>query len=141
MSFIYCQCYLAGVTGPCRAGFKRYYYDSSSKECKQFTYGGCQGNGHIFKNKRFCHYICRVCHDYKSVDIHVNFVNEYRTVFIFKKMLKAPGSLISLLESEWCSCLEDLNSTSVSIAKKSLEYLLLCLNICNVRSNGFVAVL
>lgn len=30
--------------GMCRAYMPRYYYDSTEKKCKEFIYGGCQGN-------------------------------------------------------------------------------------------------
>lgn len=29
--------------GPCKAIFEAYYFDSSSRSCKKFIWGGCQG--------------------------------------------------------------------------------------------------
>ena len=30
--------------GPCQGEFPRWFYDDQTGECKNFTYGGCQGN-------------------------------------------------------------------------------------------------
>lgn len=37
------KCSLKPETGPCKALFKKYYYDASSKTCKSFIWGGCGG--------------------------------------------------------------------------------------------------
>jgi Kunitz/Bovine pancreatic trypsin inhibitor domain len=37
------RCNLIPDTGPCLAIFKRYYYDSIEKKCKEFNWGGCGG--------------------------------------------------------------------------------------------------
>ncbi|KKQ37504.1 MAG: Kunitz/bovine pancreatic trypsin inhibitor domain protein [Candidatus Woesebacteria bacterium GW2011_GWA1_37_7] len=37
------RCYLDPETGPCKAFFKRYYYDINDSKCKEFTWGGCNG--------------------------------------------------------------------------------------------------
>ncbi|CAK9303422.1 unnamed protein product [Gordionus sp. m RMFG-2023] len=47
-------CYLAAETGNCRAYFLNYYYDSDSKSCKEFIYGGCGGNANNFWSKEEC---------------------------------------------------------------------------------------
>jgi len=36
-------CYLIPESGPCKAAILRYYYDRSDKQCKEFTWGGCDG--------------------------------------------------------------------------------------------------
>jgi hypothetical protein len=45
--FTQCQkssnCSLTPETGNCEAAIPRYYFDSSTKECKQFIWGGCDG--------------------------------------------------------------------------------------------------
>ncbi|XP_077523050.1 kunitz-type serine protease inhibitor 6-like [Amblyomma americanum] len=45
-------------TGPCKARFLRFYYDASSKTCRQFTYGGCESNGNNFETQRDCMQVC-----------------------------------------------------------------------------------
>jgi hypothetical protein len=37
------KCSLKPETGPCKAFFKKYYYDTGSKTCKSFIWGGCGG--------------------------------------------------------------------------------------------------
>ena len=36
-------CHLQAVTGPCRALFRRWYYDVDKRRCVRFNYGGCRG--------------------------------------------------------------------------------------------------
>lgn len=37
-------CYQHVLVGPCFQSTTRYYYDPISKECKTFTFSGCNGN-------------------------------------------------------------------------------------------------
>jgi len=37
------KCYLKPEVGPCEAAIPVYYYDQKEGECKEFTWGGCQG--------------------------------------------------------------------------------------------------
>lgn len=37
-------CVPKAVTGPCRAAFPRWYYDSEKNSCDRFIFGGCRGN-------------------------------------------------------------------------------------------------
>lgn len=37
------KCSLEPNPGPCFASFTRYYYDKNAKQCKPFTFGGCDG--------------------------------------------------------------------------------------------------
>ncbi|KAK8775050.1 hypothetical protein V5799_010417, partial [Amblyomma americanum] len=46
--------------GPCKGYFPRYYYDNTTKTCKQFIYGGCQGNGNNFGTLEECKNRCWV---------------------------------------------------------------------------------
>ncbi|GCB78354.1 hypothetical protein scyTo_0019396 [Scyliorhinus torazame] len=41
-------------TGPCRAAFRRFFYDAADKTCKIFIYGGCLGNGNNFISEQAC---------------------------------------------------------------------------------------
>ncbi|KAH3859208.1 hypothetical protein DPMN_101924 [Dreissena polymorpha] len=59
-------CNLPPNRGPCKAMLERWYFDASSCKCKQFTYGGCEGNFNRFLTKQDCEgscgsYPCPVC--------------------------------------------------------------------------------
>ncbi|CAJ1070880.1 colostrum trypsin inhibitor-like isoform X3 [Xyrichtys novacula] len=47
-------CLLAPETGPCRAFVERFFYNSSSKNCETFVFGGCLGNRNNFENVTSC---------------------------------------------------------------------------------------
>ncbi|CAI5795547.1 actinia tenebrosa protease inhibitors-like [Podarcis lilfordi] len=44
--------------GPCKAAYPHFYYDSQSKTCKPFIYGGCQGNQNNFETEEECMQEC-----------------------------------------------------------------------------------
>ena len=44
--------------GPCKARIRRWYFDKASGTCKQFFYGGCQGNNNNYGNERECKANC-----------------------------------------------------------------------------------
>ncbi|XP_067122223.1 papilin-like [Centruroides vittatus] len=52
------DCSSAPETGPCLAYFRRYFYDRNSQTCKEFVYGGCQGNGNNYKTEKDCLEAC-----------------------------------------------------------------------------------
>ena len=52
------RCLLVPDPGPCKAKITRWAYDKSVKSCKQFTYGGCRGNGNNFRTKNECLQTC-----------------------------------------------------------------------------------
>ena len=37
------ECELAYETGPCRARFPMFYFNSLTNQCEDFIYGGCHG--------------------------------------------------------------------------------------------------
>ncbi|GFW45656.1 kunitz-type serine protease inhibitor A [Trichonephila clavipes] len=41
-------------TGRCRGYFPSYYYDQESGSCKEFIYGGCEGNGNRYATEEEC---------------------------------------------------------------------------------------
>ncbi|XP_064486143.1 papilin-like [Ornithodoros turicata] len=47
-------CSLPMESGPCKAAFPKFYYDSYSGQCKEFIYGGCKGNGNRFDTENQC---------------------------------------------------------------------------------------
>lgn len=44
--------------GICRAAFKRYFFNSTTMQCQEFIYGGCQGNDNNFKSLEQCQMEC-----------------------------------------------------------------------------------
>ena len=52
------MCNQPSLTGPCRGNFRRWFYDHSEGICKQFVYGGCQGNNNRFNSKQNCEQRC-----------------------------------------------------------------------------------
>ena len=52
------MCELPKKAGICGATNLRFYYDSASKQCKEFNYGGCGGNGNNFESEYECRTAC-----------------------------------------------------------------------------------
>lgn len=60
------SCRLPAETGPCKAAFQSWYFDSASRRCQSFVWGGCQGNANRFASKEGCEKSCSVV---KRVDL------------------------------------------------------------------------
>lgn len=52
-------CQLPAEVGRCRASWARWYYNSSSGECRNFSWGGCGGNFNRFESKSACELVCK----------------------------------------------------------------------------------
>ena len=52
------DCRLPVDVGPCFAYQLRWYHDPSSATCRQFHYGGCQGNANNFYSLDDCRTAC-----------------------------------------------------------------------------------
>ena len=52
-------CSLPSKVGMCRAAMRRFFYDTVSSSCQEFTYGGCQGNDNNFGTQEECNEACR----------------------------------------------------------------------------------
>lgn len=52
-------CLLPKEEGPCRAYVPRYYYNTTTKTCEPFIYGGCDGNANNFLLLSQCQYTCK----------------------------------------------------------------------------------
>ncbi|KHJ87026.1 Kunitz/Bovine pancreatic trypsin inhibitor domain protein [Oesophagostomum dentatum] len=50
----YHVCQLDIDPGPCIASLTRYAYNKTSKQCVEFTYGGCKGNDNHFLTMQEC---------------------------------------------------------------------------------------
>ncbi|KAL2777377.1 tissue factor pathway inhibitor 2 isoform 3 precursor [Daubentonia madagascariensis] len=51
-------CLLPPDEGPCRAQIPSYYYDRYTQSCRQFMYGGCEGNANNFETWEACDEAC-----------------------------------------------------------------------------------
>jgi hypothetical protein len=51
-------CYLVPDTGICRAYLKRWAFVKSDGKCKEFVYGGCNGNSNRFMTEEECLKVC-----------------------------------------------------------------------------------
>ncbi|XP_034752604.1 BPTI/Kunitz domain-containing protein-like isoform X7 [Etheostoma cragini] len=52
-------CVKAPEIGPCKVYIPRYFYNSYSKSCQLFIYGGCGGNQNNFETEKECMQRCR----------------------------------------------------------------------------------
>ncbi|PWA28324.1 hypothetical protein CCH79_00019009 [Gambusia affinis] len=52
-------CLAPPKTGPCRAAFPRWYYNTTTGSCEKFTYGGCLPNKNNFLFNQECMSACR----------------------------------------------------------------------------------
>ncbi|XP_029314632.1 tissue factor pathway inhibitor a [Cottoperca gobio] len=52
-------CHLSEAPGPCRGLLTRYFFDSTSQQCKHFFYGGCFGNANNFRGMAECQAKCQ----------------------------------------------------------------------------------
>ena len=60
------MCKLPKIIGDCKAAFPKYYFDSTSGQCKSFTYGGCGGNGNNFNTRGECEQQCQGTSQYEK---------------------------------------------------------------------------
>ena len=51
-------CTLPVVPGPCRGAFPRWFFNSSTGQCEEFVYGGCEGNANNFETEGACANAC-----------------------------------------------------------------------------------
>ncbi|GBM17505.1 Papilin [Araneus ventricosus] len=51
-------CNLEKEVGPCRAAFRRYFFNKRTGQCEKFIYGGCQGNENNFESQQECENHC-----------------------------------------------------------------------------------
>lgn len=53
------RCRLPVRKGVCRALIPRWSFDPSTGECREFKFGGCDGNGNNFKSQQQCENVCQ----------------------------------------------------------------------------------
>ncbi|XP_077523484.1 papilin-like [Amblyomma americanum] len=56
--FIQESCFMRYEAGPCINLEVRWFYDKQDGVCREFSYGGCLGNGNRFRSRRDCEEMC-----------------------------------------------------------------------------------
>jgi len=85
----------SGVTGPCKAGFKRWTFVEKRGLCLEFTYGGCGGNDNNFENREDCQRTCKPSGGNGSSEFVCEFSSDCRFHPLFHgKLLDAPVECI-----------------------------------------------
>ncbi|XP_075555420.1 proteoglycan-like sulfated glycoprotein papilin isoform X2 [Dermacentor variabilis] len=51
-------CTLPKQPGPCYGLLTMWYFDTATRECRSFTYGGCEGNDNRFESRELCEQRC-----------------------------------------------------------------------------------
>ena len=54
------KCLLPKVVGPCKMFKSMFYFDTNSRSCQAFDYGGCRGNENLFSSAAECEETCQV---------------------------------------------------------------------------------
>ena len=73
-------CTLPKVVGNCRATIRKFYFDTNTRRCTQFLYGGCGGNANSFETQEECQQRCggeSVVADRASVKVDPASANVY----------------------------------------------------------------
>uniref|UniRef100_A0A914VV22 BPTI/Kunitz inhibitor domain-containing protein n=1 Tax=Plectus sambesii TaxID=2011161 RepID=A0A914VV22_9BILA len=52
------DCDLPPQKGPCSQATQQWYYDPRDHICREFTYGGCEGNANRFPTQQICRHSC-----------------------------------------------------------------------------------
>ncbi|KAM9591558.1 thrombin inhibitor hemalin-like [Morphnus guianensis] len=84
-------CTIPRVTGLCCASFLRWYYSPANRTCRQFIYGGCQGNKNNYQHEEECLKCCSP----KPEDTSGTGAN-FRGDFLSTKGKRWQGSLLHL---------------------------------------------
>ena len=51
-------CSLPVEKGRCRASMRRFFFNSTSRQCEEFRFGGCEGNANRFDTEKDCNDFC-----------------------------------------------------------------------------------
>ncbi|XP_059875886.1 tissue factor pathway inhibitor 2 [Delphinus delphis] len=91
-------CLLPPDEGPCRARIPSYYYDRYTQSCREFMYGGCEGNANNFETWEACDEACwriqkvpKIC----RLEVSKRQCGELREVYFFNLSSMACEKFIS----------------------------------------------
>jgi hypothetical protein len=59
---LHASCYQPAESGACFAYIPQWHYDAKTNKCKEFIYGGCQGNQNRFGTEKKCFDKCGYVH-------------------------------------------------------------------------------
>ena len=110
--FVVCQ--LPRDPGPCTARHTKFYFDTETRRCVEFTYGGCQGNANKFSTQSECERTCNELLVHKQIGKYVRFRSLHSFLFINTKifhtkigcrlMYSMPYSTESRCNNNWVIC-------------------------------------
>ena len=73
-------CKLPSEVGPCDGFNPSWYYNYDEKKCKQFIYGGCDGNANRFETQTECQQRCGEGTLRKHAYVYYNYIVYINTV-------------------------------------------------------------
>ena len=59
-------CHMPPEKGPCRGRIRLFFYNATTDQCSEFTYGGCGGNSNAFYEQSICMMQCSPNYDHKN---------------------------------------------------------------------------
>lgn len=66
-----CLCRLPKAEGVCLGYFPSWFYNSDTKQCEEFVYGGCGGNMNRFYDRKRCEKACGDGNEGKLGDLYM----------------------------------------------------------------------
>eukprot|EP01130_Rhizamoeba_saxonica_P002401 TRINITY_DN12204_c0_g1_i1.p1 TRINITY_DN12204_c0_g1~~TRINITY_DN12204_c0_g1_i1.p1 ORF type:complete len:457 (+),score=140.61 TRINITY_DN12204_c0_g1_i1:23-1393(+) len=57
------DCESPAITGPCEAAIQAWFYNTKTKSCEEFQYGGCEGTGNNYESEEACKKSCTLACD------------------------------------------------------------------------------
>ncbi|XP_016046532.1 tissue factor pathway inhibitor isoform X2 [Erinaceus europaeus] len=94
-------CFLEEDPGICRGYLTRYFYNSQSKKCERFKYGGCLGNRNNFESLKDCRNTCEDTLPVFQVNDSRAKTDAVNNSSLLASLARAPG-LLGYRGPSWC---------------------------------------